>query len=82
LQPLHLRVGQPEKIAHHHPRQFGSLNHAGRTASRKSMGPDPKIANFLRIDDEIEVPLARLTVLVGENGSGKSSILKALHWSI
>lgn len=41
-----------------------------------------KIANFLRIDDEIEVPLARLTVLVGENGSGKSSILKALHWSI
>jgi hypothetical protein len=28
-QPLHLLVGQPEKVAHHHPRQFGSLNHAG-----------------------------------------------------
>jgi predicted ATPase len=28
------------------------------------------------------VPLSNLTVLVGENGSGKSSILKALHWSI
>lgn len=41
-----------------------------------------KIANFMRIDSEIEVPLSRLTVLVGENGSGKSSILKALHWSI
>lgn len=41
-----------------------------------------KIANFLKIDSEIEIPLSKLTVLVGENGSGKSSILKALHWSI
>jgi predicted ATP-dependent endonuclease of OLD family len=38
-----------------------------------------KIANFLRVDAEIEVPLSSLTVLVGENGSGKSSILKALQ---
>lgn len=41
-----------------------------------------KISNFLKIDAEIEVPISNLTVLVGENGSGKSSILKALHWSI
>lgn len=41
-----------------------------------------KITNFLKIDDKIEIPLSNLTVLVGENGSGKSSILKALHWSI
>lgn len=41
-----------------------------------------KISNFLKIDNEIEIPLSRLTVLVGENGSGKSSILKALHWAI
>lgn len=41
-----------------------------------------KIENFLKISDEIEIPLSNLTVLVGENGSGKSSILKALHWSI
>jgi hypothetical protein len=25
-QQLHFLVGQPEKVAHHHPRQFGSLN--------------------------------------------------------
>ena len=41
-----------------------------------------KISNFIKVDTEIEVPLSKLTVLVGENGSGKSSILKALHWSI
>ena len=41
-----------------------------------------KIENFLKISDEIEIPLSNLTVLVGENGSGKSSILKAVHWSI
>lgn len=41
-----------------------------------------KIQNFLKVDEEIEIPLSNLTVLVGENGSGKSSILKALHWSI
>ena len=41
-----------------------------------------KIKNFLRISDEIDIRLSNLTVLVGENGSGKSSILKALHWSI
>ncbi|WP_233517127.1 hypothetical protein, partial [Pseudotabrizicola alkalilacus] len=43
LQPLHLVVRQPEKIAHHHPRQFGSLNHAGRAASSRLMGPDPRV---------------------------------------
>ncbi|PCJ83539.1 MAG: hypothetical protein COA52_18720 [Hyphomicrobiales bacterium] len=41
-----------------------------------------KIENFQRIDKEIQIDLAPLTVLVGENGAGKSSILKALHWSI
>lgn len=44
-QPLHLLVGQPEKVAHLHPRQFGSLNHAGRAASRRLIGPDPSDAN-------------------------------------
>lgn len=41
-----------------------------------------RVENFLRIDKELELILAPLTVLVGENGAGKSSILKALHWSI
>ena len=37
LQPRHLRVGQPEKIAHDTAR-FGTVNHV---AKQKSMGPDP-----------------------------------------
>jgi len=41
-----------------------------------------KIENFLRIHKEIQLILGPLTVLVGENGAGKSSVLKALHWSI
>lgn len=41
-----------------------------------------KIENFIRIDKEITLPLGPLTVIVGENGAGKSSVLKALHWSI
>ena len=41
LQPLHLLVRQPEKIAHHHTRQFGALNHVAIAASSRSMGPDP-----------------------------------------
>lgn len=36
----------------------------------------------MRLDDKISVDLGPVTVLVGANGSGKSSILKALHWSI
>lgn len=36
------------------------------------------IEKFKRID-EIELPLADLNILVGSNGSGKSSILQALH---
>ena len=43
LQPLHLLVGQPEKVAHDHPRQFGSLNHASRAASSRSMGLEPRV---------------------------------------
>ncbi len=41
LQPLHLLVGQPEQVAHHHPRQFGAVNHAGRETSSRSMRPEP-----------------------------------------
>lgn len=41
-----------------------------------------KIENFLRIDNEISMRLAHLNVLVGENGAGKSSVLKALHWAV
>ena len=44
LQPRHLLVGQPEKVAHRHPRKLGSLNHAGRTDSSRLMGPDPRLS--------------------------------------
>jgi predicted ATPase len=40
------------------------------------------VQNFMRIDKRVELPLAPITILVGGNGSGKSSILKALHWSV
>ena len=40
--PGHLCVRQPEKIAHRHPRQFGSLNHAAEATSSRSIGPDPR----------------------------------------
>jgi predicted ATPase len=40
------------------------------------------VTNFMRINDEVTIPLGPVTVLVGENGSGKSSILKAIHWAI
>ncbi len=37
------------------------------------------IRNFKAID-ETNISLERMTVIVGENGSGKSSVLQALHW--
>ena len=40
------------------------------------------VANFMRVNAEVKIPLGPVTVLVGENGSGKSSILKAIHWAI
>jgi hypothetical protein len=41
-QPLHLRIGQPEKVARHVPRQFGGLKHAGREVSSRTIGPGPR----------------------------------------
>lgn len=41
-----------------------------------------RISNFQRLGDEIRVPLGQVTVLVGANGSGKSSVLKAVHWAV
>ncbi|WP_299508416.1 ATP-binding protein [uncultured Roseobacter sp.] len=38
-----------------------------------------KIRNFKAIDSTT-INLARMTVIVGANGSGKSSVLQALHW--
>lgn len=40
------------------------------------------VANFMRISSEVKIPLGPVTILVGENGSGKSSILRAIHWAI
>lgn len=40
------------------------------------------VDNFMRISAEVKIPLGPVTILVGENGSGKSSILRAIHWAI
>lgn len=39
------------------------------------------IENFMRLEDCRSIPLGPLTLLVGQNGSGKSSVLKAVHWA-
>lgn len=39
------------------------------------------IENFMRLEDCKTIPLGPLTLLVGQNGSGKSSVLKAIHWA-
>lgn len=40
------------------------------------------VENFMRINERVDLSLSPITILVGGNGSGKSSILKALHWSV
>lgn len=39
------------------------------------------IQNFQRIDNPVRLNLGAVNVVVGENGSGKSSLLKAIHWA-
>ena len=39
------------------------------------------VENFMRLENCQEIPLGPLTLLVGQNGSGKSSVLKAIHWA-
>jgi ABC-type cobalamin/Fe3+-siderophores transport system ATPase subunit len=39
------------------------------------------IQNFQRVDGPATIELGAVNVIVGENGSGKSSLLKAIHWS-
>ncbi|SCD22741.1 AAA family ATPase [Brucella inopinata] len=41
-----------------------------------------QVQNFQRIDDPVSIDFGAVTVLVGENGSGKSSFLKAVHWAV
>ena len=36
----------------------------------------------MRISKPVKIPIGPVTILVGENGSGKSSILKAIHWAV
>lgn len=37
------------------------------------------LRNFMRVHEKVEIELGRVTILVGANGSGKSSILKGIH---
>ena len=53
LKKHQLRVRQPEKVAHHHPRKSGALNHAGRTTSGRSMGSDPRGQKRLQIQGQL-----------------------------
>lgn len=39
------------------------------------------VQNFQRIDAPAKLQLGAVNVIVGENGSGKSSFLKAIHWA-
>ena len=39
-----------------------------------------RIKNFKIVQDSSQLPLQPLTVLIGRNGSGKSSIIEALDW--
>ncbi|MBF9055730.1 AAA family ATPase [Rhodobacterales bacterium HKCCA1065] len=39
------------------------------------------IQNFMRLEQCKNIGLGPITLLVGENGSGKSSVLKAIHWA-
>ncbi|WP_176073752.1 ATP-dependent nuclease [Brucella intermedia] len=39
------------------------------------------VQNFQRVDGPAKLDLGAVNVIVGENGSGKSSLLKAIHWS-
>jgi len=40
-----------------------------------------KIKNFKALED-VDVPFSKFSVILGSNGSGKSSVLQALHWAI
>ena len=41
-----------------------------------------RVQNFQRIDEPLSLSIGPVTILVGENGCGKSSFLKAIHWSV
>jgi predicted ATP-dependent endonuclease of OLD family len=41
-----------------------------------------EIENFQRISKRINIDLGPVTVLVGGNSSGKSSVLKAIQWAL
>jgi predicted ATPase len=40
------------------------------------------LENFMRLHGKVTIELGKVTILVGANGSGKSSILKGIHWAI
>ncbi|MCF1454935.1 AAA family ATPase [Agrobacterium vitis] len=49
--------------------------------NKRDMIDQISIENFMRLEDCKNISLGPLTLLVGQNGSGKSSVLKAIHWA-
>jgi predicted ATPase len=70
----------------------GTVYRVGNRASRRRFGPGPYLLGLRRLDDRDEFPFSvpavaqierlslreRVTLLAGENGTGKSTILEAL----
>ena len=65
---------------HDHRNPFGSGTPVNKWVGK--MIDSVSIENFMRLRECRDVQLGPLTLLVGQNGSGKSSVLKAIHWAV
>ncbi len=75
-----------------HPQSFGSCpnvfspTHSYWSASKGPLHSDPSVITKIRIENfksiaDLTLKLGRVTVLIGENGSGKSNILEAIGFA-
>lgn len=74
-------TGEPEEGLQSPPPTSPGITDTRSSRARRWSALDSITVRNFKATEEAVIPVSRVTILVGPNGCGKSSVLQAIHWA-
>ncbi|BAJ81380.1 hypothetical protein ACMV_20330 [Acidiphilium multivorum AIU301] len=74
-------TGEPEEGLQSPPPTSPGITDTRSSRARRWSALDSITVRKFKATEEAVIPVSRVTILVGPNGCGKSSVLQAIHWA-